>query len=478
MFLHLQRASLKSHLLMGFFISLVPLIVLVWQSARLQSDLSASWIRFSENSMQLVQAAVSMDGQLTDIERSVKQFEVLQGAEIAQLAQQQFARYLDLLSSVCSEASTATENLCQEQTLKTAALAERFQLSEPKENDRLIKEIHQHQDKLMELFWQNVDEQKQRQIEQGEQKQRVLNRWTIVIAGLTLLLVLLVSRNITQPVKRLEGRILHIGEYRNQAEKPDGEFSGPREFLTINQRLEWLSHRLNELERLRQSFLRHASHELKTPLASIIESSSILKEGLLGEMSPAQIEVLDILVDSGHRLGHLTERLLDYNYLLQVQKLQVVRFNPTETLSSIFERYQPFFEKRHQQVKIDSHLTDLRTDKTLFARLADNLISNAQAYGDSQGQVLIQLQQINHDWQLVVANTGPKLTAEQAQPLFEPFYRTEHPRHGALKGSGLGLSIVRDCVSLLAGDVQIVHLPGFDFSICVTVPMDKIERDV
>ncbi|EAR07928.1 putative sensor kinase protein [Reinekea sp. MED297] len=462
---------------MGFFVSLIPLTLLVWQSARLQSQLSESWIRFSDDSMLFVQSAVGMDGVLTDIERSVKQYEVLQGAAMARLAQQQIDRYLGLVDSVCLSALNAAADLCHGQSSDVLALAEAFQSSGADENDRLLKKINERQDRLMEFLWQEVGERKARQIEQGEQKQRLLNAWTVALAVVTLLLVLLASRNVSRPVKLLENRIHHIGQKYSTEATPASEFSGPREFLTINQRLDWLSNRLNQLEDLRQSFLRHASHELKTPLSSIIESSALLKEGILGQLSPAQDEVVDILVDSGHRLSHLTERLLDYNYLVQVQKLQLKQFNVSELLTSLLEQYQPLFDKRHQEVKFECELTELRTDEALFSRLADNLMSNAQAYGHSNGQVLIQLIQVGRYWQLTVANTGPSITEEQIQYLFEPFYRTEHPRYGSLKGSGLGLSIVRDCVSLLGGQVQFTDLPGYDFSISVTVPIDDTLRD-
>lgn len=479
MFIHLRKASLKSHLVMGFLVSLIPLTILVWQSARLQTELSESWIQFSEDSMRFVQSAVGMDGVLTDIERSVKQYEVLQGPAMATLAQQQMTRYLSLVDEICLSALSATADLCQGQSNDVLALADGFQTSGVDENNRLMKQIHERQNQLMDFLWQEVSERKAQQIAQGEQKQRRLNLWTIAIAGLTLLLVLLVSRNVSRPVKWLENRIQRIGANRTEGESEGdlAEFSGPREFLTINQRLDWLSNRLNQLEDLRQSFLRHASHELKTPLSSVIESSAILKEGLLGELSPAQDEVVDILVDSGHRLSHLTERLLDYNYLLQVQKPQENRFDASATLLSLCEPYQSLFEKRHQVVKIDCDIVELRTDETLFCRLADNLISNAQAYGDTHGQVLIQLLQTDDHWQLTVANTGPTVSEEQTQNLFEPFYRTELPRHGSLKGSGLGLSIVRDCANLLGGVVEFTHSPGYDFSICVTVPLINAKRE-
>ena len=221
---------------------------------------------------------------------------------------------------------------------------------------------------------------------------------------------------------------------------------------------------------LRQSFLRHASHEFKTPLASIMESCAILKEEISGPLTEMQTEVVGILEDSTQNLKHLTEQLLDYNYLLQNADPNIEKHNVKILIDESVTRYQRFFSKRKQNVQIDCALTLLKTDSKLFTRIIDNLLSNAQAYGFENGKVLVKLHEGASNSILIVANTGPRVPENQKHQILEPFAKSEVPRQDSLLGTGLGLSIVRDCVHLLNGRITVIELPDFDFAIEIIFP--------
>ncbi|MCR3954152.1 histidine kinase dimerization/phospho-acceptor domain-containing protein, partial [Aeromonas hydrophila] len=90
-------------------------------------------------------------------------------------------------------------------------------------------------------------------------------------------------------------------------------FSGPSELRSVGQRILWLSERLSWLESQRHQFLRHLSHELKTPLASMREGTELLADQVVGPLTPEQKEVVSILDSSSRNLQKLIEQLLDYN---------------------------------------------------------------------------------------------------------------------------------------------------------------------
>lgn len=112
------------------------------------------------------------------------------------------------------------------------------------------------------------------------------------------------------PVKGIERMINRLGEGRSLGNTVT--FTGPRELRSVGQRIIWLSERLAWLESQRHQFLRHLSHELKTPLASMREGTELLADQVVGPLTPEQKEVVDILDDSSRNLQKLIEQLLDY----------------------------------------------------------------------------------------------------------------------------------------------------------------------
>lgn len=127
----------------------------------------------------------------------------------------------------------------------------------------------------------------------------------------SVLLVVLFTRMIIGPVKAVERMINRLGEGRALGSAES--FKGPRELRSLAQRIIWLSERLAWLESQRHEFLRHISHELKTPLASMREGTELLADEVAGPLTSDQKEVVAILDGSSRHLQQLIEQLLDYN---------------------------------------------------------------------------------------------------------------------------------------------------------------------
>jgi len=468
----LKRISLKYLVLAGFLISLIPLGIFVWQSTSIQKNINGSWQKLTDNSIESVRTAVELESSLIAIERSMKQSLILQTKTVSTLANNNIQGYLKRIESFCVIAPDALNTFCSEQKKQVKTLQKRYlSMSMRKLNSSLIT-LSKNQATMMNDLWKFIDDSKAQQIATGQEKQRQVMIGLLVVSFLTFILLILLSSQVATPVEILKNKINQLGKEKEASESKIIEFNGPKELLEINTQLDWLSLRLTKLEMLRQSFLRHASHEFKTPLASIMESCSILKDKILGPLTTTQQEVVGILEDCTHNLKHLTEQLLDYNYLLQNSNPNIAEHNALTLINDSKARYEQFFIKRKQEVVIDCQLQRLNTDAKLFTRVIDNLLSNAQAYGFEKGQVLVQLDfdVETHCAVLMVANTGPKVPENQQSNILEPFGRSDVPRYDSLPGTGLGLSIVRDCVHLLNGSVAFVDIPNFDFAIKVSFP--------
>ena len=126
---------------------------------------------------------------------------------------------------------------------------------------------------------------------------------------------------------------------REDGELPPLSRQAPKELIDVEKDLHWLYERLQQLEHIRTALLRHAAHELKTPLASIKEGCSLLSENVVGDLNKAQREVLSLLSASTQRLNTLVEKLLDYNLLLQQAKPKFQECDPKRLVTACLEDY-------------------------------------------------------------------------------------------------------------------------------------------
>ena len=151
---------------------------------------------------------------------------------------------------------------------------------------------------------------------QTDRARRELFLESTLLLPLVLIVVLLFALRLSRPLRQIDRAIGELGR---------GNFSqrvvvgGPVDLERLGHQLEWLRNRLLELAQERNRFLRHMSHELKTPLANIREGTELLMDGAVGELDSGQREVTEILRDNGIKLQRLIENLLELQRLAEQQ---------------------------------------------------------------------------------------------------------------------------------------------------------------
>ncbi|MGI5310533.1 sensor histidine kinase [Rheinheimera sp. WS51] len=446
--------------------ALIPVAVLLWQSYTALNGVSRHAVAEAESAVSSVLRVENMQNTVVDIERAVRQFAIVKTPALAQVAANHLDNYQQILMPICQSLEQAT--LCQLQYASLQQLQADFQTLNSKQLEPIILQFKQQQQLLTQSVWSMLEQNLQAQQNFVVQSQQQLAWQTVVLVIITLLLVLWASGRITAPVKKLDTMIRAIGQ---QHQFPDEKLVGPRELTELGEQLRWLSSRLQQLEALRLILLRHASHELKTPLSSIREGCALLTEQLVGPLNTQQLEVVGLLNGSAERLSLLTEQLLDYNRLLQQAKPEPDWLNAQQLFTECFADHALSLQQREQKVELDCQLNTIFTDKTLFRRILDNLINNAQAYGSQGSPVWVKLYQQEHQLVLDVSNNGTPIPTALKRTLFEPFQRGTTPRYDAVQGSGLGLSIVADCARLLGGHADIVDVIYADVCIRVRLPL-------
>jgi two-component system sensor histidine kinase GlrK len=248
--------------------------------------------------------------------------------------------------------------------------------------------------------------------------------------------------------------------------------SGPKDIERLGRQLEWLRSRLLDLAAERNRFLRHMSHELKTPLANIREGTELLMDGAVGELDANQREVTGILRENGLKLQRLIENLLSFSaWQTSSVGLETSEFRLRPLVKQVLENQQ--LTLLGQRVRLEVKIEDvtLSADRGKLRLILDNLLSNAIKYSPKGGAIYLSAQADGDQLLMDVADAGPGIPYDERAHIFEAFYTGKAARGTSVKGTGIGLSVVLEFVAAHGGTVQIMdgQFPGAHFRI--TMPL-------
>ena len=274
-----------------------------------------------------------------------------------------------------------------------------------------------------------------------------------LLLPLVLIVVLLFALRLSRPLRQIDRAIGELGRGNFSREIA---VSGPVDLERLGHQLEWLRNRLLELAQERNRFLRHMSHELKTPLANIREGTELLTDGAVGALSTAQREVTDILRDNGIKLQRLIENLLGFSaWQSNSTGLEVTEFRLRPMVRQVLENQQLTLVS--QRVRLDVSIEDLTlaADRGKVRLILENLLSNAIKYSPRGGVINMRAVADGEALILEVADSGPGVPPEERARIFEAFYTGRAPA-GRVPGTGIGLSVVNEFVNVHQGTVEIV----------------------
>lgn len=443
------------------------LLLLAWQTWESLSALSERAADTNRTTLTDVRRSEAMARTALELERSYRQYCVLDDPMLARLYQTQRSRYsqmLDAHAPVLPDMRTY-QNLRQNLT----------QLSQIKcLNSSPVKAAGDVLESFSAANGQLVKTTREVVFSRGLQLQReIADRaqyfgWqALILFLLSLGLVLLFTRMVIGLMK-VELMINRLGEGC-----PLGQsltFKGPREIRSLAQRILWLSERLAWLESQRHEFLRYISHELKTPLASMREGTELLADEVAGPLTTDQKEVVSILNDSSLHLQTLIEKLLDYNRKLVDGPVEMSNVVLRPLIDQLVSTHSLTARAKLIDTAIDLQAGNCRAEPTLLLRAIDNLYSNALHYGAELGKIWIRSRQQGNRVTIEVANTGTSIPQAERVMIFELFFQGNLQRKGGVKGSGLGLSIAKDCVRQLEGDLQLVDSDEAD--VCFRIELN------
>jgi two-component system sensor histidine kinase GlrK len=219
--------------------------------------------------------------------------------------------------------------------------------------------------------------------------------------------------------------------------------------------------RLIEVAEAKNRFLRHMSHELKTPLASIREGTELLLEGAVGPLGAEQREVAAILRDNGVQLQRHIENLLSYSaWEAQTGSLDLEEFALRDLVRTVIDSHRMTLLTRHQRLTVEVGEITVTADRGKLRLILDNLLSNAVKYTPSDGSIEIRATVDGAALVIDVVDSGPGIALEDRARLFEAFYTGQSAGSGPLRGTGIGLSVVLEFTEAHGGEIEVVETHG------------------
>ena len=445
--------SLLQVVLMGFALVLMPLGGMIWHDSRALEHLSQLTSDEMERAVRDTRRATLLTNLAVDLERTLRRYAVLGDNRILASYQQQLSHYRALLKE--HQASIPNASVYDQLDELIGWLDGLQDLTRAKAESTSLRfeDLSQANMQLEVATRSQVDEHVLRVRLAIDALMKEIWWVSGLVAVLSLLLILLFTYLIIHPVRQIESRILSLGAGIEPDKKP---VDGPAELVVLGERIGWLHDKLKELEQQKYQFLRHVSHELKTPLAVLREGADLLSEQLVGPLTPDQQEICQMLEQNSRRLQTLIERLLDFNRLSQQEEFVRVPVALTPLLESLCAEYRLALESKGSRVHLPEQELTLQADPYRLRLIIDNLFSNAVSYGARGGQIWIRWGQDKQQSWLEVANEGPTIPQDERERIFEPFEQGSIAREGVLKGSGMGLSIARESAISLGGELSLV----------------------
>ncbi|RDE24346.1 HAMP domain-containing protein [Motiliproteus coralliicola] len=472
--------------LLGFTFALAPLCLAIFTSLQTLSEQSVHGQQLSRELLETTRLSQSVQAQLVDLERLSRQYATLGDSSLLPLFDE-IVKQLDDELDRLKQKPTLTEDQpsndaaptllsyldsIEQQLALIKAGVPLMNAERPQSFEVLVQfdQLNEDNNQLQTKVTERMDLLLMQQVQRLEHVEQTLRNRTLLLALFTLFSALLFSYWINKPMRQLKRKIRALGNKESDSVRPVG---GPLEVRELGSQLDWLKQRLEQLEEQKQQFLRHMSHELKTPLASLREGADLMAEEVVGPLEPNQREVIEIIQQNSWELQRLIENLLDMSQLEQPATLASEPLELEPYVQELLIPYQMLSRRRQLDITIEVNHPQYRCDPIKLKGALDNLFSNAINYCNERGQILIHCDKVDNNLIIDVANSGPVIPATEREQIFRPFFQGGADRGGPIKGSGVGLSVARECVEALGGQLAVIEYGGWNCCFRLSLPLEE-----
>lgn len=460
--------------ILGFGLVVILPIVAALRAVNYFNELSARSHALVMQGSQLSSEVELLGEQVIDMERSARQYQVLDELELVSLFAEKQSRLSDSLDRVATLARDPDVHHKIDGIRDTTAVITTALYNEPASSStlddalNLLSELRVLADQVSRASREHIAGQLNSLHQTAYlARERLVLQMVALCLG-TAVLAVLFTVLIVRPVRQTVSAIRQLGH--GDLERPI-EIGGPMELADLGGELEWLRRRLHGLDQTKARFMRQTSHEFKTSLASILEGTELLVDGTTGDLNPLQAEVAAILKSNILQLQHLIDNLLCFNAREEMKEgLRRTRFSLQALLEEIHDNHRLSLIGKRIDWQVDGTDIELHADRGRIRSVVDNLVSNAVKFSPNDGSIRIKIDNSESEVVVYVCDDGPGVPLEDQHRVFEPFYQGRKHLNGSVRGSGLGLAVAKECVEAHGGSLKLesdTHSGGSRFSFTV-----------
>ena len=464
-------------ILVGFSLVALPLVVaLVIATVSVDRMVSQSQ-RTLLQSVLVTQSSQVLVEAITAMERNARQYQVLGEEVLLEVYEENHDKFIDTVQTLeALDLAKGQHKLLDELRItedKMHVILSAYSHDAPQATAALdgFAELAQTAQQILtdnqDLIGRGAEQIQAR----AERVQRTLVLDAIALVPAAFLLSILFAVLITRPIRQVDQAIRRLG---------DGQFTetlvvtGPRDLEQLGERLNWLRNRLLELEQEKTKFLQHISHELKTPLTAIRESSELMSEQVFGDLNSQQCEIVDILRDNSIQLQKLIEDLLNFSVLRsRTSKLFHGRVKLKTMIEDVLEDHKVTLLSRKLDLRPSLQQVSMDGDQEKLRILVDNLVSNAIKYSPDGSPLWVLLSERDNQAVIEVADSGPGILGSERERVFEAFYQGAPADKGRVRGTGLGLSIAREYAQAHGGDITVLDSNKAGARLQIVLPLEQ-----
>jgi len=233
---------------------------------------------------------------------------------------------------------------------------------------------------------------------------------------------------------------------------------------------------LQATERLERSLLNSISHDLRTPLSSIMGALSSLRYEGNSPEAESKRELMDLAWEEAGRMNRFISNLLDITRLeAGVLKIKREPYDVQDLLGSCLASLEPRLKERKVKINLPPNLPLISMDSVLMAQVLINLLDNAVKYSPPEGTIEFSARTRENWLEVEVADQGPGIPEEYLMQVFNKFFRLS--RHEKFSGTGLGLAISKGIIEAHGGKIWAENRPGGGSKIIFTLPLTISETE-
>ncbi|MDR9745651.1 MULTISPECIES: HAMP domain-containing sensor histidine kinase [Paenibacillus] len=296
-------------------------------------------------------------------------------------------------------------------------------------------------------------------------------QWASIFATCSLIagsiIILIASIFLVRPIKKLTKATKRIaaGDFNVKLNiKQTGELG------TLARSFEEMIHDLQQLEQMRREFVTNVSHEVQSPLTSISGYAQALKQVNLSEQERSRY--LEIIIAEAKRMSKMSDNLLKLSMLeSQSQQPRLSTLSLDEQIRRVIVTLQPQWSARNIHFELDLQAVKVLADHDQLNQVWTNILSNGIKFSKDGGVIHVSTKQDIKNVTIRISDTGIGIPLEDQKRIFERFFKSDRSHSRKYDGSGMGLAIVKQIVSLHQGDIRVESEPGQGTTFIVTLPI-------